>query len=143
MISCDNYNIVPVLLSGGSGTRLWPLSRISYPKQFLSSNSNNNFSFLQETQNRLSGSKNISNPLIICNSEHRFIVAEQMREINVVPKSIILEPFSRNTAPAITIAALNSIEEGKDPCLLILPSDHSIKKVSLEFKTVLLMLRED
>ena len=109
MISCDNYNIVPVLLSGGSGTRLWPLSRISYPKQFLSSNSNNNFSFLQETQNRLNV-LNISNPLIICNSEHRFIVAEQMREINVVPKSIILEPFSRNTAPAITIAALNSIE---------------------------------
>ncbi len=120
-------NIIPVLLSGGSGTRLWPMSRISYPKQFLSSNSNNNFSFIQETQKRLNGAKNISNPIVICNSEHRFIVAEQMREINVVPKSIILEPFARNTAPAVTLAALKATEEGDDPYLLILPSDHSIK----------------
>ena len=129
-------NIIPVLLSGGSGSRLWPLSRISYPKQFLSFDSQNKFSFLQETQKRLISFEGISDPIIICNFEHRFIVAEQMREISVSPKSIILEPCARNTAPAVTIAALKALEDGSDPYLLILPSDHSINNVKKFISTI-------
>ncbi len=132
----EKNNIIPVLLSGGSGTRLWPMSRTSYPKQFLNFNPNNKFSFLQETQNRLITFEGISDPIIICNSDHRFIVAEQMREINVCPKSIILEPLARNTAPAITIAALKAIEDGSDPCLLILPADHFINDVEKFISTI-------
>ncbi len=120
--------IIPVILSGGSGTRLWPLSRESFPKQYLSLNSNRNKeSFLQKTQLRLKGLKNIENPIIICNEEHRFIVAEQMREINVTTKKILLEPFGRNTAPAITLAALLALEDSSNPTLLILSADHEIK----------------
>mgnify|MGYP001323980263 CR=1 FL=1 len=120
-------NIIPIILCGGSGSRLWPLSRQSFPKQFLSLNNNKN-SLLQNTQLRLKNLKNKSNPILICNEEHRFIVAEQMREINVKPSSIILEPFGKNTAPAITLASLKAIEKNdNDPILLILSSDHQIK----------------
>ena len=119
--------ILPVVLCGGSGTRLWPLSRSSYPKQFLSLNKNTQNTFLQETIGRLNGLANLSDPLIICNEEHRFIVAEQMRNNNINPKSIILEPFGRNTAPAITIAALRALNYGEDPHLLILSADHFIQ----------------
>ncbi len=103
--------IIPVIMCGGTGSRLWPLSRKSFPKQFLSLNNNNN-SLLQNTQIRLQSLKNLSNPILVCNEEHRFIVAEQMREINIEPFSILLEPFGRNTAPAITIAALKALELG-------------------------------
>ena len=119
--------ILPVVLCGGSGTRLWPLSRSSYPKQFLSLNKNTQNTFLQETIGRLNGLANLSDPLIICNEEHRFIVAEQMRNNNINPKSIILEPIGRNTAPAITIAALRALNYGEDPHLLILSADHFIQ----------------
>ena len=119
--------IIPVILCGGAGTRLWPLSRASYPKQFLSLNSSNNKSLLQNTYERISELDNIQMPIILCNEEHRFIVAEQMRGINIKPNSIILEPFGRNTAPAIALAALKSIEIEKDPILLVLSSDHEIK----------------
>ena len=98
--------ILPVILCGGSGSRLWPLSRQSYPKQFLTLNLTNNKSLLQRTQLRTRKIKNIESPILICNEEHRFIAAEQLRENKVKPSSIILEPFGRNTAPAITIAAL-------------------------------------
>ena len=120
--------IIPVIICGGSGTRLWPLSRKSFPKQFLSINNSNN-SLLQKTQNRLKDLENLNKPILICNEEHRFIVAEQMREINIKPFSIILEPFGRNTAPAITIGALKALElkDDPDPILLVLSSDHEIK----------------
>ena len=123
----DKSNVLPVILCGGQGTRLWPLSRKSFPKQFLSLNKSNDRSLLQNTQERLEGIKNLIDPIIICSNEHRFIVAEQMREIDINPKSIILEPFGRNTAPAILFAAFKSLEIENNPHLLILSSDHQIK----------------
>lgn len=117
-------------MSGGSGCRLWPLSRDSYPKQFLPlvPSENNKTTLLQDTINRL---YNIySNPVIICNNEHRFIVAEQLRDNNTKASNIILEPMGKNTAPAITLAALASVEDDNDPLLLILAADHVIKDVS-------------
>ncbi len=133
----DDYEIIPVIICGGSGTRLWPMSRLAYPKQFLKCNPLSNKTFLQDTQLRLKKFKNICNPIIICNVEHRFIVAEQMREIDINPSAIILEPEGKNTAPAITIAALKSQEISNDPILLILPADHSVEdeekfKISIE-----------
>ncbi len=123
--------IVPVLLAGGTGSRLWPLSRESFPKQFLNLLEKNNNTLLQQTYKRIEKLSNISNPIIICNEEHRFIVGEQMQKINVNPLSIILEPIGKNTAPAIAIAALKVIQFFKDkeidPILLVLSSDHEIK----------------
>ncbi len=128
--------LVPVILCGGSGSRLWPLSRFSYPKQYISLISENGKSMLQETHERIKHFKKIDKPIVICNEEHRFIAAEQLREIKVTPKSIILEPFQKNTAPAITISALKAIEDGSDPILLILSSDHFIKEKTLFKKAV-------
>jgi len=119
--------ILPIILCGGSGKRLWPLSRTSFPKQYLSMDESEKLSFLQKTVQRLELFENIHKPIIICNEEHRFIVAEQMRDIKIKPKSILLEPVGRNTAPALTIAALKALEEGIDPILFVLPSDHLIK----------------
>ena len=100
-----NTDLIPVILSGGSGSRLWPLSRSSYPKQYLNLDENNRFSLLQNTFLRLKGLDNLRDPIIITNEDQRFIVAEQMREINIKTNSILLEPFGRNTAPAIALAA--------------------------------------
>ncbi|MBO8244196.1 mannose-1-phosphate guanylyltransferase/mannose-6-phosphate isomerase [Prochlorococcus marinus XMU1411] len=134
--------IFPVILCGGKGSRLWPLSRQSFPKQFLSICSEDRKSLLQQTYERISTFENIKPPIIICNEEHRFIVAEQMREINIVPSAIILEPYGRNTAPAIAISTLFSLKLAKNPTLLVLSSDHIIKnemkfreaiKVALKF----------
>ena len=122
----EKSKVLPVILCGGQGTRLWPLSRKSFPKQFLSLNNSNKKSLLQNTQVRLEGIKDLIEPILICNSEHRFIVAEQMRDINVTPKSIILEPFGRNTAPAILVAAFKSLEIEDNPHLLVLSADHQI-----------------
>ncbi len=119
--------IIPIILCGGSGTRLWPLSRDSFPKQYLNLSNNENKSLLQETQERIKNLDNIISPIIICNEEHRFIVAEQMREINTKPLSILLEPIGRNTAPAITLAALKATEIENDPILIALSSDHLIQ----------------
>tara|TARA_B100000945_G_scaffold295241_1_gene272562 strand:+ start:286 stop:1722 length:1437 start_codon:yes stop_codon:yes gene_type:complete len=118
--------IIPVILCGGSGTRLWPLSRKSFPKQFLSLTSDDKDSLLQKTIKRVSNLKKISSPILVCNEEHRFLVAEQMRGINIKNFSILLEPFGRNTAPAIAISALKALEKNDDPILLILSSDHEI-----------------
>ena len=131
----DN-SIIPVILSGGSGTRLWPLSRESYPKQFLALDSRTKKTLLQKTYERLLGLKGLENPILICNEDHRFIVAEQFREINTDPQAIILEPIGRNTAPAIAVAALQAISSGKDPLLLILAADHLIENI-VEFKRVI------
>ena len=119
--------IQPVILAGGSGTRLWPLSRASFPKQFLSLIQNSNETMLQLTINRIKELENLNNPILICNEEHRFIAAEQMREIKVKPRNIFLEPFGRSTAPAIATAALKVLENGEDPLLLVLSADHIIE----------------
>ena len=119
--------IIPVILCGGTGSRLWPLSRESYPKQYISLVSQDQKSLLQETYQRISNLENLINPILICNEEHRFIAAEQMREINVEKNTILLEPIGRNTGPAITLAALLALQKETDPMLLILSSDHVIK----------------
>lgn len=129
--------ITPVIMCGGSGSRLWPLSRQSFPKQFLQLN-NNKKSLLQNTQLRLKDLNNLNPPILICNEEHRFIVAEQMRDINIKPFSIILEPFGRNTAPAITLAALKALEIEKNPILLVLSADHEI----IDVKKFLILLEK-
>ena len=125
--------IVPVILAGGTGSRLWPLSRESFPKQFLQLNDEDNYTLLQKTYKRIQDIENLSQPIIICNEEHRFIVGDQMRQISTDPHAIILEPARRNTAPAIAIAAMKAIEDHKeeniDPILLILSSDHHIENI--------------
>ncbi len=123
--------IIPIILCGGSGTRLWPLSRDSFPKQYLNLSNNVNKSLLQETQERIKNLDNVTTPIIICNEEHRFIVAEQMREINTEPLSILLEPIGRNTAPAIALAALKATEIEDDPILIVLSSDHLIQNKNI------------
>ncbi|MCR9684651.1 mannose-1-phosphate guanylyltransferase/mannose-6-phosphate isomerase [Vibrio antiquarius] len=116
--------LLPVIMAGGSGSRLWPLSRSLYPKQFISLTSEK--SMLQETIVRLSGLEHQS-PLFICNEAHRFIVAEQLRKQNIQHGGIILEPVGRNTAPAIALAALHAVKNGEDPLLLVLAADHVIQ----------------
>ncbi|WP_428240995.1 mannose-1-phosphate guanylyltransferase/mannose-6-phosphate isomerase [Gynuella sp.] len=117
--------ILPVIMAGGSGTRLWPLSRQLFPKQF--NNLVGEYTMLQETAMRLSG-LDVEKPLTICNEEHRFIVAEQLRNIDRLGQ-IILEPEGRNTAPAIALAALAAVSRDKDSVLLVLAADHVIKDV--------------
>jgi len=117
-------DLLPVILSGGSGTRLWPLSRESYPKQFLPLVED--ISMLQATWRRvapLAGRR----PIVVANQEHRFMAAEQLREIGAEPSAILLEPVGRNTAPAIAVAALEAMRDGEDALLLVLPSDHVIR----------------
>jgi mannose-1-phosphate guanylyltransferase / mannose-6-phosphate isomerase len=118
--------MIPVILSGGSGTRLWPLSRGQHPKQFLPLVSNN--TMLQETILRLHGLPNLSPPMGICNENHRFMMAEQLREIGARPSAIVLEPVGRNTAPAVALAALSA--DSADDVLLVLPADHVIGNVA-------------
>ncbi|NQV83839.1 MAG: mannose-1-phosphate guanylyltransferase/mannose-6-phosphate isomerase [Rhodospirillales bacterium] len=115
--------IVPVILSGGSGQRLWPLSREMYPKQLINILSDR--SLLQETAVRLSG-PGFAPPMIVCNDSHRFIVAEQLREAGVQPGPIVLEPCRRNTAPAAALAALILLNQDPDAVMLLAPSDHAI-----------------
>uniref|UniRef100_A0A486XT12 mannose-1-phosphate guanylyltransferase n=1 Tax=Rheinheimera sp. BAL341 TaxID=1708203 RepID=A0A486XT12_9GAMM len=119
--------MIPVILSGGSGTRLWPLSRAKKPKQFLPLL--NNKSMLQNTLLRLKGLANLAPPMLICNEDHRFMVAEQLRELALGQPTILLEPEGRNTAPAIALAALKAIADGSDPLLLVLAADHAIKDI--------------
>lgn len=119
--------MIPVILSGGMGSRLWPLSRQLNPKQFLSL-VDADLSLLQATIQRLEG-LDIRTPRLVCNEEHRFLAAEQLRKLGLEDANILLEPVGRNTAPAVALAALQATAEGKDPLLLILPADHTIKDV--------------
>jgi mannose-1-phosphate guanylyltransferase/mannose-6-phosphate isomerase len=130
---------IPVILSGGAGTRLWPLSRELYPKQLLALTGTH--TMLQETALRLQGLP-ASPPVIVCNEAHRFLVAEQLRAIQINPRATILEPFGRNTAPAIALAAHAALKDvagdknAADPVLLVLPADHVIRDVDAFQKAV-------
>jgi len=114
----------PVILSGGAGTRLWPRSRAALPKQFLSLVSEH--TLLQDTALRLADSPLAGDPLVVCNDEHRFLLAEQLRRVGVRPRAVFLEPVARNTAPAIAVAAFAAADADPDTLLLVLPSDHLI-----------------
>ena len=120
-----NTPIIPIILCGGSGTRLWPLSREQHPKQLLSLV--NNKTMLQETIDRCSVKQDMQNPLLVCNEDHRFLVAEQAQANGTKFAKILLEPKARNTAPAIALAAEYALKENKDACLVVLPSDQIIK----------------
>src|SRR3954452_25465661 len=114
--------IHPVILSGGSGTRLWPMSRSLYPKQLLALTGER--SLLQETALRVADDRSFATPVIVANEEHRFIIAEQLREIGVTPDALVLEPFGRNTAPAACVAALRlvamQVPGDPDPLMLVM-----------------------
>lgn len=120
--------IVPVILSGGSGTRLWPLSRERLPKQLLALVGDGS-TMLQDTVTRLNGLPALESPLVVCNEEHRFLIADQLAEIGLINSRIVLEPVGRNTAPAVALAAnvlLANATESQDPLMLVLPADHVI-----------------
>ncbi|MFZ4703488.1 MAG: mannose-1-phosphate guanylyltransferase, partial [Candidatus Methylumidiphilus sp.] len=126
--------IQPIILSGGSGTRLWPFSREAYPKQFLSFTGDK--TLLQETVSRVEDMQvdtaqvQLKAPVVVCNELHRFLVAEQLRQLGFDECAIILEPIGRNTAPALTLAALQAVADGGDPVLVVMPSDHHIEDVA-------------
>jgi mannose-1-phosphate guanylyltransferase/mannose-6-phosphate isomerase len=127
--------LIPLILSGGSGTRLWPLSRELYPKQLLPLVGK--LTMLQDTVARVQGLPDVSAPVVVCNDSHRFMVAEQLREAGIPAQAIILEPVGRNTAPAVAIVALVAVERARtardggdpDPVLLVLPADHVLRDV--------------
>ncbi len=123
--------ITPIILSGGNGTRLWPLSRAYHPKQYLALT--NNKTLLQETVLRVTA-KQFNQPMIICNNEHRFLAAEQLQTINVIPSHIVLETEAKNTAPAVLIASL--LQEDPEQLLLVLPADHIIKNLDAFYKAI-------
>ncbi len=118
-------SVFPVILSGGAGTRLWPLSREMYPKQLLALTSQH--SMLQETVLRLAGITGARAPLVVCNEAHRFTVAEQLRALGVEASAIVLEPAGRNTAPAVALAALKALEMDHDATIVVAPADHVIR----------------
>jgi mannose-1-phosphate guanylyltransferase / mannose-6-phosphate isomerase len=121
--------LIPVILSGGTGSRLWPLSRELYPKQLLPLV--NEQTMLQNTALRTNGIVDITEPVVVCNEEHRFMVAEQLCSIGVSSATIILEPCGRNTAPAVAVAALEAMTSGVDSLLLILPADHDVQQIEV------------
>ncbi|MDM6756703.1 sugar phosphate nucleotidyltransferase, partial [Enterobacter hormaechei] len=119
--------LIPVIMAGGTGSRLWPLSRELYPKQFIPVKGD--YTMLQSTINRLDG-LDCNNPIVICNEKHRFIVAEQLLQLNKLTKNIVLEPAGRNTAPAVALAALAAKKNNAEsnPLLLVLAADHIFEK---------------
>jgi mannose-1-phosphate guanylyltransferase/mannose-6-phosphate isomerase len=118
--------VVPVILSGGSGTRLWPLSRAMYPKQFIRSFNGRGASFLGATLTRLPIRLGFEPPLLLCNNDHRFLVRAELERSGVAPRAIVLEPVARNTAPAIAVAALIAERQSPDAVIVVMPSDHAI-----------------
>ena len=124
-MTMNSSTLIPVVLCGGSGTRLWPLSRDTYPKQFLQLLGKQ--SLLQRTVQRVSGLPQVTAPMMVTHESSRFIVAEQLREAGIRDAQILLEPMRRNTAPAMATAALCALSRHEDPLMLVLPSDHLIK----------------
>ena len=124
MSAASKSLIHPIILSGGSGTRLWPMSRAQYPKQLLPLVSEN--TLLQEAGLRVADTAQFAAPVIIANDEHRFVVAEQLRLAGCKPRAIVLEPVGRNTAPACCVAALILAKTDPDALMLVMPSDHAI-----------------
>lgn len=126
----SKIDVLPVIMAGGSGTRLWPLSRAGYPKQFLILSGNT--SLFQQAADRLAtlGAEDIAigAPLVVGNEEHRFMVLDQLREQRLSPSAVMLEPAGRNTAPAITLAALQALQDGADPVLVVTPADQTVTK---------------
>ena len=124
----ESFVLQPVIMAGGSGTRLWPLSRSGYPKQFLVLAGNT--SLLQQAAQRVAGLAatdiRVAAPLVVGNEEHRFLVLDQLREVKAEPAAVLLEPLGRNTAPAVTLAALQALQGGGDPVLVVAPSDHTV-----------------
>ncbi|MBA4129842.1 MAG: mannose-1-phosphate guanylyltransferase/mannose-6-phosphate isomerase [Hyphomicrobium sp.] len=120
-------SIVPVVLSGGSGTRLWPLSRSMFPKQFINFFNGNGTTLVGATLRRLTPEAGFSAPILLCNNDHRFLVKEELDRAGIQAKAIILEPVARNTAAAITVAALAAVRETPNAVLVIMPSDHAVK----------------
>jgi len=124
----NRIQVQPVIMAGGSGTRLWPLSRAGYPKQFLVLSGNT--SLFQQAASRLGAlgaeDLNIQGPVIVGNEEHRFLVLDQLRETGLDPAAVLLEPSGRNTAPALTLAALQAMQEGQDPVLVVTPADQTV-----------------
>ena len=122
--------VLPVIMAGGSGTRLWPLSRAGFPKQFLVLSGTH--SLFQQAVSRLQhladGTRAVQPPLVVGNEEHRFLVLDQLREIGVEPAAVVLEPAGRNTAPALTLAALQALEGGGDPVLVVTPADQTVTR---------------
>ena len=131
--------IYPIILSGGSGTRLWPESRLSFPKQFLKINSN--YTLIQETLLRIKNKNIFHQPILICNDEHRFLISEQIKDLNIKPKMIVLEPIPRNTCPAIAVASAIIKRMDENGKILILPSDHKITN-NKEFINSIILSRE-
>jgi len=126
--------IIPVILAGGSGSRLWPLSRKHYPKQLLKLFGDS--TMLQQTLLRLNGVSNLGDPIVVCNEEHRFMVAEQLQEIGQKNTTILLEPVARNTAPALALAAVKARSLEDDPTLLVLAADHMIRDVEVFHRAI-------
>src|SRR5690606_16938166 len=122
------HSLLPVIMAGGSGTRLWPLSRALYSKQFLILTDNQ--SLFQQAHLRLQGLRapdiEVQQPCVVGNEEHRFLVLDQLREVKGAVSSLLLEPVGRNTAPAVTLAALQAIADGSDPILVVTPADQTV-----------------
>ena len=120
--------VFPVILSGGAGSRLWPLSRETYPKQLIALV--DEYTLLQATVRRLTFLDDLQPPIVVCNEEHRFMVAEQLQTIEITPAAILLEPAARNTAPAIATAALDALgrcDKNDEAILLVMPTDHIVR----------------
>lgn len=124
--NANSQQILPVVIAGGTGSRLWPLSRELYPKQFLALDQER--SMLQVTLKRLEG-LSTQKPLVICNEAHRFLVADQLQQMDLLGGNVLLEPVGRNTAPAVALAAIRATASGQDPLMLVLAADHSIRNI--------------
>lgn len=142
--SKPRVSVLPVILCGGSGTRLWPLSRTGFPKQFLSLNSTE--SLFQQAAQRLmaldSDNVHVLSPVIVTGEDHRFLALEQLREIGIDLGQALLEPLARNTAPALTFGALAAMESGEDPIMVVTPADQTVGKVAAFNSSVLLAIEE-
>lgn len=120
-------SVVPLILSGGSGTRLWPLSRAMYPKQFINFFNGEGASFLEMTLRRLSSGPEFAAPIVLCNNDHRFLVRNQLDHVGLAPKAIILEPVARNTAAAVAVGALAASQDDPEAVIIVAPSDHLVR----------------